>query len=337
MPPKKSGPIFKGRTRSVPLETWKLLSVKTEGLELSNKLEEWGAEVAARPAVTVLLTVRGTTGRIMGSRFVVRGSLFKASKASKSLIPAKAIWPEAEGDISVGLEILGQSLNFVNAEAKNTSLWMDLVGMTGTKFYKGATAMSIQEVEAIPALKEGAVVRVALYPLSTTLQCLPLSLRAVEELAGKWGVSANDLTFPAINLTDYWGSSSARVEYVPRENPGEKFGIAYIPLLEITGGLELDKVQYPYAFSLTTELCAIMAGMPPTCHVVVDEVRQKLAADAPPTELNELAAARKWPGPGKDPSPTKLKCLKLYHLFSKSGGRLDCSELTFCDFCDDFD
>ena len=98
MPPKKktgleNAPIFKGRTRAVPRETWQTLTVRTEGNELSEKLEEWGAEIKARPAATILISARETTGRICGSRFVLRGDIFMAGA---NPLPAKTIWPELE-------------------------------------------------------------------------------------------------------------------------------------------------------------------------------------------------------------------------------------------------
>ena len=93
------------------------------------------------------------------------------------------------------------------------------------------------------------------------------------------------------------------MEYTPRENPGEKLGMAFLPILEIPGQAALKSVTYPYGFSLCTELCALMAAMSAPCTVKADEYVAALAKDGAP-EVNGVISA-KWPGPGKDPTSKK--------------------------------
>ena len=223
MPPKQSNlanaPIFKSRTRAVPLEKWHSLTVRTEGVELTEKLEDWGAEPKTSPVATILITCLERVGSIRGSRFVLRGPIFGA-KATKPL-PLAKVFPDQK-DVTVSFSLEGSALNFSNPESRNASLWVDLRSQPTTKFHKEGEVMTSEQIDTI--LPGGSLlVRVALFPLSTThlemvLQATTLSKEEMEKKAEEWNIAMESLDFPAIDLTSHW--SRYDISYHPSTQCG---------------------------------------------------------------------------------------------------------------------
>ena len=209
MPPKslENSPIFKSRTRSVPDSVLQQLTVRSDGTELTWKLEEWGApDLNVNPVITILITTKESTARITDSRFVIRGPVFEAN-ASRPL-KANKIWAEVEPDITVRFTVPGSAVNMNNMDARNASLWEDLMELTDIRFFKAGTPMTLAEVDDIPALREGASYRVAVFPHSVThmeavLLVAPVSLTTIRSKAKAWKISPESLDFPAINLTSH--------------------------------------------------------------------------------------------------------------------------------------
>ena len=101
------------------------------------------------------------------------------------------------------------AFNFINQDARNASLWTDLRSLPSTRFYKGETQLSPQDVDAIPELKNGVGVRLAVFPYSTShLEVMvlvsPLSLKEIQSKAKDWNLAPESLDFPAINISDHW-------------------------------------------------------------------------------------------------------------------------------------
>ena len=76
-----------------------------------------------------------TTGRITGSRFVLRGPVFHAGQENP--LKATEIWPEVDDDNTIRFTLNGTALNLNNRDARNTSLWLNLRSLTSTKMFKG--------------------------------------------------------------------------------------------------------------------------------------------------------------------------------------------------------
>ena len=74
----------------------------TEGVELTEKLEDWGAEPKTSPVATILITCLERVGSIRGSRFVLRGPIFGA-KATKPP-PLAKVFPDQK-DVMVSLSL----------------------------------------------------------------------------------------------------------------------------------------------------------------------------------------------------------------------------------------
>ena len=197
-------PVFKARKTQIPQKFWKSLLVRSEGAAVTSILEEWGApDIAARPAITLLVSSRETTGRITSSKLVMRGPLFVAGRSNP--LKANMIWPNLEEDITRRFSIPGEGLNFSNREARNFHLWTDLTSLPNLKVYKGDTQLSPEEART--TLGEGAGVRVAIQTYSVTymeavLLVVPNSVDAIRErpATGTWRRSptcSRPLTSPA--------------------------------------------------------------------------------------------------------------------------------------------
>ena len=105
--------------------------------------------------------------------------------------------------------ILHSALNLNNRDARNASIWLNLRTLASTKMFKGDRQLSSEEMDAIPAIKEGAAIRVSVSSYSTThmianLWAVPMSLKALRDQARDWKIMPKSLDFPAINLTSHF-------------------------------------------------------------------------------------------------------------------------------------
>ena len=118
------------------------------------------------PVVTTIVIILEASLRIKGSRFVLRGPAFKV-EGSKPL-KANTIWPGLDDYLTVQFSVQGEVLNFNNKDAKSFSIWANLRTLPSFKILKGDAVLSPEEADHIPAVKNGALIRVALFPRSTT-------------------------------------------------------------------------------------------------------------------------------------------------------------------------
>ena len=201
--------VFSVRSKSIPPSQWAKLTAKTEGADLTHILEEWGADTKSSPVITILITVLEASSRVKGSRYIMRGPVFSATRNSP--LKANSIWPGLDDDISVTFSIVGEQLNFANGEGRNFSFWFNLRTNPTFKMFRGEALLSPAEVDNLNegVCKEGAMARVAVYPLSAThmsarLLVAPLSRAAIQEKASDWNMDPESHAFPAIDITDHW-------------------------------------------------------------------------------------------------------------------------------------
>ena len=117
--------IFKERSNPVPACFWPKLMVRSEGVEVTNLLEDWGApDTGAQPAISFLISATESTGRIKSSKLVTRGPLLVSGEDNP--IKANVIRPGLDDDLTIGFSVLGDTLNFSNREASNISVWAGL-------------------------------------------------------------------------------------------------------------------------------------------------------------------------------------------------------------------
>ena len=88
------------------------------------------------------------------------------------------------------------------------------------------------------------------------------------------------------------------MEYTPREDDGENYGVGWFPILEIMGNKEISKISFPSSHVLNKELCALMAAAAPTNTVGPEEWEETIAADDCPPTANTITI--KWPAAGKE-------------------------------------
>ena len=74
--------------------------------------------------------------------------------------------------------------------------------------FNGDRQLTTEEMDAVPAIKEGAAIRVTVSPYSTThmmadIWAAPMSLKALRDKARDWKVMPESLDLPAINLPSH--------------------------------------------------------------------------------------------------------------------------------------
>ena len=103
------------------------------------------------------------------------------------------------------------------------------------------------------------------------------------------------------NLSLYRRNGRPRlVEYRPRENPGEGFGVAFHPILEIAGAAAEKDISFPPSYCLETELCMALRSALPLSTVAVEDFEETWIADKCPDVNGAIDPATIWPVPGKN-------------------------------------
>ena len=199
--------VFSVRSKAIPPSQWAKLTAKTDGADLTAILEEWGADPKSAPVITILITVLEASSRVKGSRYIIRGPAFTATRDSP--LKANSIWPGLDDDLLVTFSILGTNLNFSNGEGRNHSIWMNIRTVPTFKMFRGDTLLSAAEVDNLPGCKDGAMFRVAVFPLSAThmsarLLVSPLSWAAIQEKARDWNIDPESHSFPSIDISSHW-------------------------------------------------------------------------------------------------------------------------------------
>ena len=80
------------------------------------------------------------------------------------------------------------------------------------------------------------------------------------------------------------------MEYIPRENEGEGYGVAFFPILEVIGQAPVESIAFPTSLTLETELCTALRAALPTSTVAADEFEDNWDEDrAPPVSGDSCA------------------------------------------------
>ena len=87
------------------------------------------------------------------------------------------------------------------------------------------------------------------------------------------------------------------VEYIPRENNGENFGLAFFPVLEILGQAAPKDIRFPSPHALETELCEAMRAAVWANTIKADDYMNKWEEDEHPAVTGSIS--HQWPNPGK--------------------------------------
>ena len=88
------------------------------------------------------------------------------------------------------------------------------------------------------------------------------------------------------------------MEYIPRENPDEGYGVRFFPTLEVPSQAQIKDIVYPSSCTLETELClALRAAVPAT--TVKGEDFQNIWEGDKCLDRNSSINLH-WPNPGKD-------------------------------------
>ena len=88
------------------------------------------------------------------------------------------------------------------------------------------------------------------------------------------------------------------MEYIPRENPGEGYGVGFFPILEVPGQAQIKDIVFPSSRTLETELCSALRAAVPATTVKVEDFQNIWEEDRCPDGNGSINL--RWPNPGKD-------------------------------------
>ena len=94
------------------------------------------------------------------------------------------------------------------------------------------------------------------------------------------------------------GGAEHLVEYIPRENAGEGFGVAFFPILEILGQTPVEEITFPSSLTLETELCAALRAAVPTSSIAAADFTTTWDGDNCPPITGTIL--HQWPNCGKE-------------------------------------
>ena len=93
------------------------------------------------------------------------------------------------------------------------------------------------------------------------------------------------------------------MEYFPRENPGEGYGVGIFPILEVLGQANPNDITFPSSYAIEVELASALRAALPTSTVLTANYETVWAAENCPDSNGTLRC--RWPAPGKKLSDKK--------------------------------
>ena len=88
------------------------------------------------------------------------------------------------------------------------------------------------------------------------------------------------------------------MQYIPRENPGEGFGVAFLPILEVPGQAAVKDINFPSSHSLETELCSALRDAVWASAIPAGDYQAKWDEGSCPAVTGSIS--HQWPNPGKE-------------------------------------
>ena len=88
------------------------------------------------------------------------------------------------------------------------------------------------------------------------------------------------------------------MEYIPRENLGEGYGVVFFPILEILGQAQPKDITFPSSHTLESELCAALRAAVPLSTVPAEDFQTVWDGDTCPDVNGSIS--HQWPNPGKE-------------------------------------
>ena len=126
----------------VPDSTWAQLQIRGSGTQVNDALTRWGWS-RDQLVVTPVIITEPSSGKVMGSKWEVRG------KVAKYTINATTLWNDANKNVAVHVDLEGESFKFSNRGTgvpANFSDWRDLRQGNLLRFQEGEEEVGWDEL-----------------------------------------------------------------------------------------------------------------------------------------------------------------------------------------------
>ena len=228
------GPVFDHRG-PIPTPTLAQLGIRGGETQVDDALSRWGWSRDTLVAAPVVSTEPGS-GKIMGSRWEIRGIV------AKYQIAANSLWAEANGNINVMFNLDGKNFKFSNRGTglpSNFSDFMDMRQGNLVTFKEGDNEADWKDLHADQELNGcvrmevhvGSVTEAAIY-----LVWVPLSLEELKTKCESWETDMMSDNIPCAIL--HTGTepnikrSCIAAKLMVQESQGAKIGMGILPLIE---------------------------------------------------------------------------------------------------------
>ena len=215
------------------------LHVRGGGVQVDDALGRWGWG-GMEPVVTTVINIDHATAVVRGTRYETRGSLESPVK-----IKASELWPGAAEGVEVHLKLTNLGIiNWVTqGDVRNISHWVedkeidhviinvkDNVAVLDEDKEENGIFDFVLRFTILPADVEKSLLYASILPYSKAV--LKDKLQAVNK-------TLDSPVIPTLPLKLFKSSGKMTnahpLTLLPKERPGDRFGLGHLPLLEVVG------------------------------------------------------------------------------------------------------
>ena len=245
------------------------LLVRGGGIQIDDSLARHGWQ-APEPILATVITSNPDSGAVTGARFETRGTLVNVIK-----FKAEELWEGALRGASVTIAFNDLSIVEWNTSgnARNQSRWLDGSELE-IKITKDDGSEIVSQEEKDDASIGGLCVRftVHIFTVDKAILNAGISPQSKQELEVKLQTLNKEMSSPFIPtialklaVVKAKPQNGLVIKFGPTEEPGDKFGLGHLPLLEVIGA---GQPTLPDHDLVEQEMVELMRGLVATNNVL---------------------------------------------------------------------
>ena len=294
---KQRGPLNKATLNS--------LHVRGGGVQVDDALGRWGWNGTA-PVVTSVITIDHATAVVRGTRFETRGGLEHPVK-----IKASELWPGATEGVEIHLRFsnLGIIDWVTQGDFRNVSHWLEDKDVDHD-IIKDNTAIPDDEKEENGIF--GFALRFTILPADAEksllyASILPYSKAELGEKLQEVNKTLDSPVIPTLALKLFKSGAKTTnahaIALLPKERPGDRFGLGHLPLLEVVGD---GRPNFPHHDEVEKELASFLRATVGTNNTSLPRLEGLFASPEVFPKFASGTIPRDWPdyrGPLQEEEP----------------------------------